>query len=42
MQLHYLEPIYYEEYKELNTVELAKMVHSRIEKTVNEKSYCEI
>lgn len=37
VQLHYLKPIYYEEYKDLNTVELAKMVHSRIEKIINEK-----
>lgn len=38
VQIHYLEPVYYEEYKDLNTVELAKMVHSRIEKTMNEKT----
>ena len=36
VQLHYLEPIYYEEYKGLNTVELARLVRSRIEKTVSE------
>lgn len=35
VQIHYLEPIYYEEYKELNTTELATMVHERIEETVN-------
>lgn len=34
VQLHYLKPITYEEYKDMNTVELAKMVRSRIEKTV--------
>ena len=39
VQVHYLEPIYYEEYKELNTVELAEMVRKRIEKVVLEKSY---
>lgn len=38
VQIHYLEPIYYEEYKSLKTVELAEMVHSRIEKTVNENA----
>lgn len=32
VQIHYLEPIYYEEYEGLNTVELAKMVQERIEK----------
>ena len=34
VQIHYLEPIYYEEYKDMNTVELAAMVRSRIEETV--------
>lgn len=38
VQLHYLEPIYYEEYKDLNTAELARMVHSRIEKKINENA----
>lgn len=38
VQLHYLEPIYYDEYKDLNTAELAEMVHSRIEKVVKEKA----
>lgn len=42
VQLHYLEPISYEEYKDLNSTELAKMVRARIEKTVNEKAYCDI
>lgn len=36
VQLHYLEPIYYEEYEGFNTAELAKMVRSRIENTINE------
>lgn len=35
VQIHYLEPICYEEYKDMNTVELAAMVHARIEDTVN-------
>ena len=42
VQVRYLEPIYYEEYKDLNTVELAQMVRKRIEKVVLEKSYCDI
>lgn len=42
VQLHFLEPIAYEEYKDLNTTELAKMVKARIEKTVSEKAYCDI
>ncbi|MGN0131070.1 MAG: lysophospholipid acyltransferase family protein [Lachnospiraceae bacterium] len=36
VQLHYLEPIYYEEYEGFNTAELAQMVRSRIENTINE------
>lgn len=39
VQIHYLAPIHYEEYKDLNTVELAKMVRSRIERTVKEKAF---
>ncbi len=31
VQIHYLEPIYYEEYKDLNTKELAALVRDRIE-----------
>jgi 1-acyl-sn-glycerol-3-phosphate acyltransferase len=42
VQIHYLEPIPYEEYKDLKATELAKMVHTRIEKTVSEKAYCDI
>lgn len=34
VQVHYLAPIPYEEYKEMNTTELAKLVHDRIEATV--------
>ena len=34
VQIHYLKPILYEEYKDMNTVELAAMVRSRIEAVV--------
>ncbi|MBQ9762006.1 MAG: 1-acyl-sn-glycerol-3-phosphate acyltransferase [Oscillospiraceae bacterium] len=34
VQIHYLEPICYEEYKDLNTKELAALVRSRIEEKV--------
>ena len=34
VQIHYLEPIYYEEYKDMNTVELAAYVHDKIESVV--------
>lgn len=34
VQIHYLEPIMYEEYKDMKTVELANLVKSRIEEVV--------
>ncbi len=34
MQIHYLKPIPYEEYKVLNTVQLARLVYTRIEQAV--------
>lgn len=36
VQLHYLEPIPYEEYKDMNTNEIAVMVHDRIEMKLKE------
>ena len=36
MQLHYLPPIQYEEYKDLKTVELAELVKSRIQKAIDD------
>ena len=38
MQIHYLKPIPYEEYKDMKTPELAQMVHDRIEACVKENS----
>lgn len=38
VQIHYLNPIYYEEYKDLNTVELANMVHFRIKAMLNQEN----
>ena len=35
VQIQYLEPILYEEYKDMNTVELAALVRSRIEETIS-------
>lgn len=35
VQIHYLKPIPYEEYEGLKTVELAEMVHNRIEEVVS-------
>lgn len=42
VQLHYLQPITYEEYKNLKTTGLARLVRSRIEKVVSENAYCDI
>lgn len=38
VQVHYLEPIMYEEYQDMNTVELAAMVRSRIEAAIKENT----
>lgn len=34
VQLHYLPPIYYDEYKDLSTNEIATLVHSRVEEAI--------
>lgn len=36
IQVHYLEPLYYEEYKDMNTTQIAEEVKKRIEKTISE------
>ena len=36
VQLHYLQPIPYEEYKDMKTTEVAELVKSRIEATIQE------
>lgn len=36
VQVHFLEPLYYEEYKEMKTTEIAKIVHDRIQKIIDE------
>ena len=38
VQIHYLKPIMYEEYKDMKTVELANLVKSRIEEVVKANS----
>lgn len=35
VQLHYLEPIYYEQYKDMKTVEIAQLVKDRIQKVLD-------
>ena len=36
VQVHYLEPLYYEEYKNMKTTEIAEEVQKRIEKVIEE------
>ena len=36
VQVHYLKPLYYEEYKDMKTVEIAEEVKRRIEKAIEE------
>lgn len=38
VQMHYLEPIPYEEYKDMNTTEIAAMVKERIQKVIDENT----
>ncbi|MCD8027992.1 MAG: 1-acyl-sn-glycerol-3-phosphate acyltransferase [Erysipelotrichaceae bacterium] len=35
-QVHYLKPLYYEDYKDMNTTEIAQEVQSRIQKCIEE------
>lgn len=42
VQIHYLKPIMYEEYKDMNTAEVAKLVKTRIAKVVYEKAHDDI
>lgn len=37
VQIHYLPPIFYEEYKGMKTTEVAEMVRSRIQETIDRK-----
>lgn len=41
VQVHYLEPLYYEEYKDMKTVEIAQEVRNRIQNTINEYKHVE-
>lgn len=36
VQVHYLKPLYYDEYKDMKTTEIAEEVQSRIEKVIKE------
>lgn len=35
VQVHFLEPMYYEEYKDMKTTEIAEIVKNRIQETIN-------
>lgn len=35
VQVHFLEPMYYEEYKDMKTTEIAEVVKNRIQETIN-------
>lgn len=37
VEVHYLEPIMPEQYEGMKTIQIAKMVHDRIEKTINQR-----
>lgn len=39
-QVHFLEPIYYEDYKELSTKEVAELVRNQITDTINKVCKC--
>lgn len=36
VQVHFMEPLYYEDYKDMKTTEIASTVHDRIQKKINE------
>lgn len=36
VQIHYMKPLYYEEYKGMKTTEIAELVQQRIQNTINE------
>lgn len=38
VQVHFLEPLYYEEYKDMKTTEIASLVKSRIENVIKENT----
>ena len=36
VQVHFMEPMYYEEYKDMKTTEIAEIVRNRIQEKINE------
>ena len=39
VQVHFLKPLYYEDYKEMNTKEIAALVRERIQNTIREAGF---
>lgn len=39
VQVHFLKPLYYEEYKDMNTKEIAALVRERIQNTIREAGF---
>ena len=38
VQVHFMEPLFYEDYKDMKTTEIAEVVQERIQKTINENT----
>lgn len=38
VQIHYLKPLYYEEYKDMKTLEIAELVKSRIVEKIEKET----
>ena len=39
VQVHFLKPLYYEDYKDMNTKEIAALVRERIQNTISEAGF---
>lgn len=39
VQVHFLKPMYYDEYKDMRTTEIAALVHDKIQDTINKYEY---
>lgn len=38
VQIHYLEPLYYEDYKDMKSTEIARLVKERVQKTIDKNA----
>ena len=39
VQVHFLKPMYYDEYKDMRTTEIAAVVHDKIQDTIDQYEY---